>query len=111
MLDDGVAVINKMVNKAAAGSMPDLQPSFYENLMFDYVTVGMERYENSKQYGDRIDQTIRTWDDTNVTTANQVVLEDANTYRIIMVQRYLDDSTGLKMMRLYLERIDNGQTS
>lgn len=110
-LDSGVVTVWRGTNIASPGGMPTMT---YEQIWGSYYgskTVGVTRYYNAQQHGDRPDAVIQVnpvFDlvlGTDKAVLSPFTHEDGNVYKIVQIQQVTDED-GLPKTDLTLERLE-----
>jgi hypothetical protein len=106
MLADGVLRIYTLQNTASQGAMPVEQLVSTDNRDHFYAdrVVGFSRQYAAKGVDQRIDKLVRIWA-TPIEIGAYVILDDADQYRVDMVQSLRDDE-GLKVVDLTLSKLE-----
>lgn len=105
---DGILKIYETINAAEPGMKPVLKLREGESCYFGFATLGITRYYTAMQAQQLIECVVRIPDWTSAKVTDICILEDGTQYRIAMLQKERDEN-GLKMSRLSLERLGEGE--
>ncbi len=109
ILDRGTAQFLRMQDTAAVGNIPTGQYEVYHRAWYGSRTVGIHRFFEARQAGQRVDRIIRILrpPDAEMIWADDVCILHGSEqrYRIVQAQEVKDEESGEECMDISLERM------
>ncbi len=109
ILDSGIAVFARVPSEKGTGNIPGTNAVPYLETWYKDRTVGIRRFFEARQAGQRIDTVIRI---LRPVTAKKVWADDAckladgKKYKVVQVQELRDEDAGEDVLDISLERVD-----
>ena len=103
--DDGLLKIYSIKNTAPAGDKPVYGLVYHSGHYFGYETIGITRHYTAMKANSRISELVHILQDRSINGTHICILEDGLQYKCSFVQHKRDDTTGLDVTVITLERL------